>query len=92
MKKPIGAIMTAFNALRLVVVLGALPSEVVVLGVLTGVVVLESLSGGDNSSSLKCKNPDSGFEGRSEVSSGFCMLIPNGTPRGRKTLDRVFEG
>ena len=92
MKKPIGAIMTAFNALRLVVVLGALPSEVVVLGVLAGVVVLESLSGGDNSSSLKCKNPNSGFEGRSEVSSEFCMLIPNGTLRGGKTLDRVLEG
>lgn len=92
MKKPIGAIMTAFNALRLVVVLGALPSEVVVLGVLTGVVVLESLFGGDDSSFLKCKDPNSVFEERSEVSSGSCMLIPNGTPRDGKALEQVFEG
>ena len=79
MKSLTGVVATTLRALRLAVVLGA-PSEVVVLGVLEGVGVLEPLFGGDDSSFLKCKDPNSVFEERSEVSSGSCMLIPNGTP------------
>lgn len=86
MKSLTGVVATTLKALRLTVVWSVLP-EAVAWSALAGGCVLESLFGENG---FLCRDDCFDFEERPEVFSGS-WLIPNGTPRGGKTLDRVFE-